>query len=448
MVFKKSKKEVLASLGAREAVETLVSTGLFRGAGLILHEENYNTVYDLCEEIAHNGNVEYVILSKDAYKGIKNGLHQAIEEIRELSDDIFIVILAGEDIDKELVNFAFGKKVYNFYYSADETYDFELIIDDMLEKKMPKIAEESEALADLDKELSEKEGKIKEQESEIERLKEKVKSLEATESASPSEELLSLKSRINTLTNDINTAENEKERLKEKHEREIEAILKKTEEEIRRVKNDSEKFIEDALKKANANAKQKSSYGAVTVGIFSLSRGAGSTYTAVEIGERYASLGYKVAVVGYDGSDDLYMVSGKADYYAGSEEDKKIALTNALTSDYDFVIIDFGNCFPLLSNGMLNIATQKKADSQNELRRCQYRIGMAFTSDWHIEKFNYFLQNPLMVNNSFFVVDDIEKMYNYEINCVERDTEAIFTCLCAIQGIDNSKSKRKGLFRK
>ncbi len=447
MVFKKSKREVLASLGAREAVETLVSTGLFRGAGLALHEENYNTYYDLCEEISHNKNVEYVILSRDAYKGIKNGLQQAIEEIRELSDDIFIVILAGADLDKELVNFAFGKKVYNFYYSPDETYDFEQIIDDMLEKKMPKVAEESKELEEVERELSEKEGTINRQQSEIETLKARLASLEEGEGANSSEELVSLKSRINTLTGEINAAESEKERLKEKHEKEIEAILKKTEEEIKRVKNDSERIIEDALKKANANARQKSSYGAVTVGVFSLSRGAGSTYTSVEIGERYASLGYKVAVVGYDGSQDLEMVSGKADYFTGSEEDKKIALTNALTSDYDFVIIDFGNCFPLLSNGMLNITTKKSGDSQNELRRCQYRIGMAFTSDWHIEKLGYFLTNPLMANNSFFVVDDIEKMDKFEINCVERDTEAIFACLCAIQGIE-LKEKKKGLFRR
>ncbi|HWQ77862.1 MAG TPA: hypothetical protein VN381_03555 [Anaerovoracaceae bacterium] len=141
----------------------------------------------------------------------------------------------------------------------------------------------------------------------------------------------------------------------------------------------------------------------ISIGVFSLSHGAGATTAAVDIAEAISEEGYRVAVVSYDGKKDLeYVRNSRVTYIIPeNKEYKRDVLIETEMREYQFIIIDFGMPVELSPAGSVI-----HADSEDlqELIRCQYKICLSFSNSWNIGKASYFLNNPDVQNNESYIL--------------------------------------------
>ena len=135
--------------------------------------------------------------------------------------------------------------------------------------------------------------------------------------------------------------------------------------------------------------------GKLCVGVFGATRGSGVTTTAIAMAESMAKDGYKVAVVGLDGTDDLACIETRkagASYYPFSksiEEDVRELYQDA---SYQFFIFDFGTIYPVDRAGNL-LDCSVPAWIATEFARCPYKVALTFADPWHADKLLYHLQN-------------------------------------------------------
>lgn len=457
MGFLNRKPTALAMLGSLENVRQLIK--LFDSNGINLVEKDYVTVDELLEGIRENKNVEYILISDNALTGIDDGKYEVIKEIRKGYEDIFIALFFNfQKPDDKYRNWAFGYGVYNLYYpDSNGSFNFKNIIPELLEKSMPV-----------------KQGQVKVIEYESQSKQEEINSLKAIideltekqklalndndrEAQSKIEEEVSLyKGQISGLENDkevleqkLNDIRKEQDLVIEKAVREAES---KAQEEVEKLK-----IIVKQIEKPNSNALKMK--GNITIGVFNVSSGAGSTSACINIAESFAKDGYRCAVIAFDGKPDLrYKKRGRADYIVpfSVPGDKKIRLLEAIKRDYQFIILDFGNLFNISPIGQIETGRlADRAEDIEEFLRCQYKIGVGFSDEWHIGKLNYFIDNDVFENTNtcIFSIEGIEgskTIDKIDLNICERNSNVLIDVLYEWIGLRRQekveKAKRTKLF--
>ena len=126
----------------------------------------------------------------------------------------------------------------------------------------------------------------------------------------------------------------------------------------------------------------------VVIGVFSLSRGAGSTRTAVELALKLMRVG-RTMVIGMDGSADLYS-AGLPEQVVISvpvyEEAINTLSIHISEKQYRFIILDFGLILRITNIGQPDEPLSERIHLINELRRCDRIICRSFSAPWHSQK--------------------------------------------------------------
>lgn len=465
----------LAMLGNIDIVKALDQSKVFEPYNIKLLIRDIVTIEELFEAIKENKNAEYVLISDTALFGQENGKYEIIKNIREAYPDIFIVMFMNDEKpDETYKNWAFGYQVYNIYYADSEGhFDFTGIMPQIAKKAMP-IRQDAD-LSEKEKELEQKQDLIKEKELELKEKEAAIQVLEnqlkAAESLEPNtkndEEINTLIEKINEAQTAKSETENMMSKLLEQHEAEKEALKKETDiekkEYYKKVDEEAKAQIEEIKEKLKAQEKvvttKPKNFSCVTIGVFSISRGAGATYTAIEVAENLAKAGYPTAIIAFDDKKDLlYKGNGYAEYIVPEAGDKKVRLLETITKGYNFIVLDFGNLFPISPLGQLEIGESRitdKKEETDEFIRCQYKIGVGFSEPWHIGKLNWFSESGIAdPYTSLFAIKGIENikgLNQYEISLCERNNElineVIFEWLGLIRKAKEPQTK-KGLFSK
>ena len=379
----------LAMLGSIDIVKQIDETKIFDSYNIKLVINDYITTGELLAGIAENKNCAYVLISDTALLGRENGKYEIIQAIREVYPDVVIALFMNhEGPDEKFRNWAYGNKVYNIFYADDDgAFDFEYVV------------------------------------SEIQ----------------------------NTKNGIMKFSEKEKESMRLSYELEKQEYK-------RRVDADAEEKAAVNYAKFSKMMKEQQAgfmakqFGAVTIGVFSLSAGAGSTYTAACIGEYFAEAGYESAVISMDGKDDLSFADGACDYFTppADHRGRIRALGEVFNSDYNFVILDFGNLFPIKADGCIyaggGAEITERQDDVDELLRCKYKIGVGFSAPWHINKLNWFIENDAVdLSSSLFAIEGASRLKgakHLKINICDRDIDIINERLAGWIGIKHGNNEK------
>lgn len=141
--------------------------------------------------------------------------------------------------------------------------------------------------------------------------------------------------------------------------------------------------------------------GTISIGVFNLDDGAGSTTCSLKLAEEIASCGYRVICLEIDRENFRYVKkkSRTLEIIATSLEEKDTVLQLAFGDNtYQFIIIDFGKPFNVNMCGEL---ISSKHELFGDFLRCNYKIGMCFASPWHNSKVNIFLKNEMFQGDLF-----------------------------------------------
>ncbi len=141
--------------------------------------------------------------------------------------------------------------------------------------------------------------------------------------------------------------------------------------------------------------------GTISIGVFNLDNGAGSTTCSLKLAEEIANCGYRVVCMEID-QDNFSCVKKipKTLELISATNKEKDAILQAAYGDnsYQFIIIDFGKIFNINKNGEL---LNTRQEHQGDFFRCNYKIGMCFASKWYNKKMNIFLKNELFTNDLY-----------------------------------------------
>lgn len=411
MALFSKKKHAFAMLGNQVVLKRFIEIKVFDDYDIELVNRDFVTVDELSTALEKDKQTEYVLISDQALIGIENGKYEIIKKLREKHPDVFIVMfINNEKHDEAFINWAFGYKVYNIYYPFNDDGEFDLskIVPEIAAKVMPAV-KSSESLVEKENELSKRESELKAKESEITKIEEKLLKLKKE-----SENKAELKEKHNNEEIEVKIESLKKELKAEKSEREnaldeLERIKRESAEEIEKIRSTiPEKEIITKVKTVVKGT------GSTTIGVFSVSRGAGSTYTSCIIAEKLVMLGYSAAVVAFDGKSDLEYAEGKADYYFATPDKKKLILLQVINGGYDFVIIDFGTPFMINARGELENFpgnAEEHISAKEELMRTAFRIGLAPSEPWHLNKLLFFEKlESFNEHNSIFKVHGLEKL--------------------------------------
>ena len=451
-----NKKPVaLAMLGSLDNVRQLIKP--FDASGISLIERDYVTVEELLEGIRENRNVEYILISDNALIGIDDGKHEVIKQIRSNYDDIFIAMFFNfEKPDDQFRNWAFGYSVYNLYYPDNNgNFNFKNIIPALLEKSMPAKQKQVQV---IEHESQSKQDEINSLKTIIGELKEKQRLAQNdndSEAQSRIEDEVTLyKGKIDDLENTKSALEKKLSDLKKDQELAIQKAVREAEDKAQGEVEMLKKIVRQ-IEKPNPEAfKMKSS---ITIGVFSITPGAGATRTSVQLGEQFARDSFSTAVIAYDDKPDLkYKKRGRADYIIPEKGDKKLEYLSALKQDYQFIILDFGNLFHITPLGDMDMSdlTGRKNDIE-EFLRCHYKVGVGFSDEWHVGKLNYFIDNELFNNPETCIfciegIDECRSINKFNLNICERNSDIMLELLYEWIGLrrqDKTRPKRKsGLF--
>ena len=378
----------LAMLGSIDIVRQIEETKIFDSYNIKLVQNDYISAEDLLAGIAENKNAAYALISDTALLGQENGKCKIIQDIREAYPDIVIAMFINhEKPDEKFKNWAYGNKVYNIYYAdEDGAFDFEKVV------------------------------------AEIQ----------------------------NTKNGILKFSEKEKETLRLSYERDKQEYKKLVDAEAEEKAAVNYAKFSRMLKEQSANLTPKQ-FGTVTIGVFSLSPGAGSTYTSACIGEYFSEAGLKSAVIALDGKEDLSFAEGAADYFAPSSDQrgKRRMLSEVFNCDYNFVIMDFGNLFPVMPDGEIypgrGAGIADRQEDVDELLRCKYKVGVGFSSPWHINKLNWFMDNEAVdLSSCLFAIDGATRLKgakHLKINICERDSSVINKRLSSWLGVAQTETQ-------
>ena len=133
--------------------------------------------------------------------------------------------------------------------------------------------------------------------------------------------------------------------------------------------------------------------GLLKIAAFSVSPGAGSTSMAIKLGEHLSRLG-KTAVIEVDKSDSLQYAKLIPNCKYRSllkREELEDAMYELYRCGFNIIITDYGCLFKIGTDGTLD--EDESSVNRGLLRefiKADVKIGMAFTSPWHIGKLKFF----------------------------------------------------------
>lgn len=421
MALFSKKKHAFAMLGNQVVLKRFIEIKVFDEYDIELVNRDFVTVDELSAALEKDKLAEYVLISDQALIGIENGKYEVIKKLRQKHPDVFIVMfINNEKHDETFINWAFGYKVYNIYYPFNDDGEFDLskIVPEIAAKVMPAV-KSPEGLVEKENELLKRESELKVKESEIIEMEEELLKLKKeSENKSEFKEKQNnkeIETKINSLEKELKAERSERENALD----ELERIKRESAEEIERIRSTiPEKEI---ITKVKTVVK---STGSTTIGVFSVSRGAGSSYTSCVLAEKLVMLGYSAAVVAFDGKSDLEYAEGKADYYFATSDKKKLLLLQVINGGYDFVIIDFGTPFKINARGELENFpgnAEEHISGKEELMRTSFRIGLASAQPWHLNKLLFFEKlESFNENNSIFKVHGLEKLASKHQKQIEK----------------------------
>ena len=153
------------------------------------------------------------------------------------------------------------------------------------------------------------------------------------------------------------------------------------------------------------------------IGVFSLSRGAGATRTAVELALKLMRVG-RTMIIAMDGSADLYS-AGLPEQVVISvpvyEEAINTLSIHISEKQYRFIILDFGLILRVTSIGQPDEPLTERIHLINELRRCDKIICRSFSAPWHSQKERVLtglgLQNVLVIRDDQPQLDLVQQLF-------------------------------------
>lgn len=497
MAFKKQKnrKEAITLFGNQKILDALTSSKIFDEAGINLAAKDCITVDEAVITLRNDSSISYLLIFAEAFVGIKNGLENAVEQLRREFHSLKIAIFfSKERPTEEFQNKAFGLMIFNLYYAEDGNFDFGKVIEDLLYGKATTLIrdEPDEEIKDKGAELLENEAEgqqTKEAEAEskpggeekasgdesekeadkaadqaIQKLQKEIEALKTENQNLRDEnsEVLKLRTEMQKSQNAANESLKEMSEFIEKQEATIAQVkrqAKREKEALEKAHKEEYSSLSEKLEQAKSrqeSVKPNVSTGQyITIGVFSASRGAGATFTAASLAEKFAKAGFKTACVAYDGKSDFgYLGKSKVDYYfSENESEKRMQLTSVMSpgAGYRIIIIDFGNIVPVDSDGRLMMGSIADTENdRNELFRCNMKVGLCFNSPWDINKLLYFNnENAYAYNTIFGMVpysDETADMFQ-NLKIAERDSDVLYICLSECLGLNTQKTKKKGLLR-
>ena len=462
MAFEKA--NAIALMGSTENVRKISEP--VRSMGIIVSKNNYISLEELTSAIKSDPGIEYIFISDNGLRGIRDGKYTVPIQIKELRNDVLIVIFfSAEKRNEDYLKWAAGLDVHHIYYADDPIYsdregnfNFNKILREIKDKKR---IFTKEAVPDEENDPVPRSGKPRVikipvdreviREVPVEVIKEvevpvEVEKVVEKEVIRPIPVGIPVHLKQNPELSKNLIKEAIAEMMGEHPQREqaelippeimAEPISRRASKRgvslQKTYRNDvcddgkSQKVIETASNQAH-----------ISIGVFNLSQGAGATTVAVDVAEAISNEGYRVALVAYDGKRDLdYAKSIRATYIIPeSNEYKRDVLVETRMRDFQFIIIDFGAPISLSPDGM--VISANNADLQ-ELIRCRYKICLSFGNSWNIGKVNYFLNNPDIENNASYI------LAIPEINYAKRGLERLNVSLSD----RNSKEIIAKLFRK
>ena len=127
----------------------------------------------------------------------------------------------------------------------------------------------------------------------------------------------------------------------------------------------------------------------VSIGVFSLSRGAGATHTAIAIAEFFARRG-PTALMAYDLSHDLELsqIDERVFVYIPTRQEMNDVISVMHSGMVQYIVYDFGTPFELYHNGFLvnSSFSDEEKISFTELQRCDRKVCLTFDAPWHSSK--------------------------------------------------------------
>ncbi len=197
---------------------------------------------------------------------------------------------------------------------------------------------------------------------------------------------------------------------------ETKAKIKATQEAKKSVRINDTRGEEKSLKKAKKASQMPTGF---VVGVFGLTRGAGSSQMAIELAERYAREGLNVAMVEYDGKDALEYIgtdTSKVTYKCPTKFEREKTLLKTMGEKWDIVILDIGTPYKLNAKGYAETIDEERV---SELLRCKIKVGVGFANLWNFGKLEYFEDKEEFNKSTVF------SLLGYED--VEIETN-LFTC--------------------
>ena len=426
----------------------------FKKYGITLIDRKYYSTNDLLDGISEH-DADYVIVSDIALAGIEDGKRVFIRDVREKYQNVYIVFfMAYEQYDKEFINWAFGMGVYNINYAENGEVNIYKIIQEMLAKAMPVRVpapepsnEQVERISKYENLLAEKEDLIRQLQGTIKEKTAEINKLEKADNKAHKKEIELLKRQIGDLTAQLVSGGKGAQEARIDLDAEInniraelEAEAKKREAALRKeFEGQLQIAIEDAKHTATVEMKQQfeterdryeqtinelktmkekeaahKRNGVYRIGVFSLSRGLGSTYQSVDLAEELGVKGLSVAVISFDDSLDLTYFQGKSGrtaYIAPKKGERSRKMFELM--GYQVIVIDFGNLFKLSNEGQLMGELTSIKDSIYEYMNCDIAIGIGAAEPWHIEKLQFFIKNKeIALKEQYFIVGNYNDLRN------------------------------------
>lgn len=155
--------------------------------------------------------------------------------------------------------------------------------------------------------------------------------------------------------------------------------------------------------------------GHYTVGILNAARGAGATWTAVNLARYFAIHNYKTCIADMSGDGSVGVMKLKnIDTYTEAFD------VEELKGMYNVTVIDCGTPIEVTPDGEnFKLMKEYTPETIQCFNRCHIKIIMGFSEPWNIEKISYFFKNEhwrSMLDNSYlFIVagnpEKVKKLY-------------------------------------
>ena len=178
----------------------------------------------------------------------------------------------------------------------------------------------------------------------------------------------------------------------------------------------------------------------VVVSVFNITRGSGSTTTALHLAHTLKKEGHKVCTIEMNTSGDFKRIGNKYNgvglYPFGSDYSDIIS-----TRKYDYVVLDYGLLYEFDKNGL--ICVQSDSMMLNEFKRSAVRVAVCSINPWNEKKLSFYIENEEWQNLRYLITNGAKTNTIPKGNCtaINRDGWEY-----AILSDVLSKSTKKRLF--